>query len=415
MDSVNWIINKRAWSDVHSKWPERVIPRDVPRIVRKFHAQIPGYRISPLKGLDRLASMLGVGGIWVKDESQRLALNSFKVLGGSYAIYNVLRQKLGLLSREVSLAELTSPEAREKLGVITFATATDGNHGRGVAWAARKLGHRAIIYVPRGTAQARIDAIKGYGAKVIVIDGNYDEAVDKIKEDARKQGWQVVSDTAWEGYEDIPTWIMQGYTTLFSEAQEQLAAQGIIKPTHVFVQAGVGSLSGSAVAFYRTLLGSEAPLFTVVEPTNAACLFESARIGDGKPYKIEGSLDTIMAGLSCGRPNPIAWNVLWDCTHVFISCPDFVAARGMRMYAVPLAGDPFIVSGESGAVTLGVLSLIMQRPELAPLRRRLSLGQDSQVLLVNSEGNTDPDDFRKVVWEGAHAVPRGFKVTELRS
>lgn len=415
MESINWIINKRAWSDTHSEWPERVIPSDVPRVVRKFHAQIPGYRISPLKSLNRLASMLGLGGIWVKDESQRLELNSFKVLGGSFAIYNVLRQKLGLLSKELSLAELTSPEVREKLGVITFATATDGNHGRGVAWAASKLGHRSVIYVPKGTAPARIDAIRSYGADVTVIDGNYDDAVEQIKEDARKYGWQVVSDTAWEGYEDIPVWIMQGYTTLFSEAQEQMAARGIIKPTHVFIQAGVGSLSASAVAFYRNLFGPEAPLFTIVEPTNAACLFESTRIGDGNPYKIEGDLNTIMAGLACGRPNPIAWRVLWDCAHVFISCPDFVAARGMRMYAVPLAGDPFIVSGESGAVTLGVLSLIMQRPELAPLRKRLGLGPDSQVLLVNSEGNTDPDDFRKVVWEGAHAVPQGFKVTQLES
>ncbi len=413
MESINWIINHRAWSCAHSKWAERVILRGVPQTVRKFHAQIPGYRISPLKGLDRLAAMLGLGGIWVKDESQRLALNSFKVLGGSFAIYNVLRQKLGLSSSDVSFAALTSPEARAKLGVITFATATDGNHGRGVAWAASKLGHRAIIYVPNGTAQARIDAIKGYGAEVVVIDGNYDAAVEQIKNDARAHGWQVVSDTAWEKYEDIPVWIMQGYTTMFSEAQEQLAAQGIIKPTHVFLQAGVGSLSAAGVAFYRNLFGADAPLVTIVEPTTAACLFESARIGDGKPYQIEGDLTTIMAGLACGRPNPIAWNVLWDCAHVFVSCPDFVAARGMRMYAVPLAGDPFIVSGESGAVTLGVLSFIMQRPELVPLRDRLGLGPESQVLLINSEGNTDPDDFRKVVWEGAHAVPQGFKVTQL--
>ena len=415
MESINWIINKRAWSDLHSEWPQRVIPSDVPRVVRKFHEQIPGYRISPLKGLDRLAAMLGLGGIWVKDESQRLALNSFKVLGGSYAIYNVLRERLGLLSEDLSLAELTSPDTKKKLGTITFATATDGNHGRGVAWAAEKLGHRSIVYVPKGTAQARIDAIKGYGAQVTVIDGNYDDSVDRIKEDAKKHGWQVVSDTAWEGYEDIPTWIMQGYSTLFSEAQEQMAAQGIIKPSHVFMQAGVGSLSAAAVAFYRNLFGPQGPRFTIVEPTNAACLFESARIGDGKPYKIEGDLNTIMAGLSCGRPNPIAWKVLWDCTHVFMSCPDFVAARGMRMYAVPLAGDPFIVSGESGAVTLGALSFVMQRSELAPLREKLGLGPDSHVLLVNSEGNTDPDDFRKVVWEGAHAVPQGFSVTQLNS
>ena len=413
MESINWVLNKRAWSCTHSDAVDRVLPEGVVQETRKFHAQIPGYRISPLKGLDRLASMLGVGGIWVKDESQRLELNSFKVLGGSFAIYNVLRQKLGLLDTPLSLAELGSPEIRKKLGTITFAAATDGNHGRGVAWAASKLGHRSVIYVPRGTAPARVEAIRGYGAEVRVIDANYDETVEKLTEDAAEHGWQVISDTAWQGYEDIPVWVMQGYTTMYSEAQEQLAAQGIIKPTHVFLQAGVGALAASGVAFYRRLFGTEAPLFATVEPTNAACLFESMRIGDGKPYKIEGDLKTIMAGLSCGRPNPIAWNVLWDCAHVAISCPDFVAARGMRMYAVPLAGDPFIVSGESGAVTLGALSFIMQRSELSQLRDRLGLESDSQVLLLNTEGNTDPDDFRRVVWEGEHSVPQGFKVTQL--
>ena len=413
MESINWVLNKRAWSCAHSDAVDRVLPEGVVQETRRFHAQIPGYRISPLKGLDRLASMLGVGGIWVKDESQRLELNSFKVLGGSFAIYNVLRQKLGLLDTPLSLAELSAPDMREKLGTITFAAATDGNHGRGVAWAANKLGHRSVVYVPRGTASARIEAIRGYGAEVRVIDANYDDTVEKLTEDAAKHGWQVISDTAWKGYEDIPVWVMQGYTTMYSEAQEQMAAQGIIKPTHVFLQAGVGALAASGVAFYRRLFGTEAPLFATVEPTNAACLFESARMGDGKPYKIEGDLKTIMAGLSCGRPNPIAWNVLWDCAHVAISCPDFVAARGMRMYAVPLAGDPFIVSGESGAVTLGVLSFIMQRSELSQLRNRLGLGPDSQVLLLNTEGNTDPDDFRRIVWEGEHSVPQGFKVTQL--
>ena len=413
MDSINWILNRRAWSCEESASAERVIHDGVATATRRFHSQIAGYRISPLKGLRNLSSMLHLGGIWVKDESQRLDLNSFKVLGGSYAIYNVLRRKLGLADSEGTLDELRSQEVRARLGTMTFAAATDGNHGRGVAWAAQKLGHECVIYVPRGTAEARIAAIEGYGAQVTVIDGNYDEAVEKVWEDAEASGWQVISDTSWQGYEDIPIWVMQGYATLFSEAQEQLAAQGIIRPTHVFLQAGVGALAASGVAFYRSLFGSSAPLVTVVEPTSTACLFESVRIGEGKPYQIEGDLHTIMAGLSCGRPNPIAWDVLWDCAHVFVSCPDFVAARGMRIYAVPLSGDPFIVSGESGAVTLGVLSLVMQRPELAPLRDRLGLDSDSQVLLINSEGNTAPDEFRRVVWEGALGVPTSFGVSQV--
>lgn len=413
MESINWILNRRAWECEDSEAARRIIPNSVATATRRFHSQIPGYRISPLKSLGRLASMLHLGGIWVKDESQRLELNSFKVLGGSYAIYNVLRRKLGLADSQVTLDDLRSQEVRDRLGILTFAAATDGNHGRGVAWAAEKLGHRCVIYVPRGTAAARISAIEGYGAQVTVIDGNYDEAVERIWEDAETNGWEVISDTAWQGYEDIPTWVMQGYATLFAEAQEQLAAQGIVRPTHVFLQAGVGALAASGVAYYRSLFGSSAPLTTIVEPTTTACLFESVRIGEGKPYQIEGDLHTIMAGLSCGRPNPIAWDVLWDCAQVFIACPDFVAARGMRIYAVPLSDDPFVVSGESGAVTLGVLSLIMQRSELAPLRDRLGLGDDSHVLLINSEGNTAPDEFRRVVWEGALGVPASFGVSEV--
>jgi len=413
MESINWILNQRAWSCDESPAVQHVMQEGISTVTRRFHGQIPGYRISPLKSLRRLADMLHLGGIWVKDESQRLELDSFKVLGGSYAIYNVLRQRLGLVGSEVTLDDLRSPEVRRRLGTLTFAAATDGNHGRGVAWAAEKLGHESVIYVPRGTAAARISAIERYGARVTVIDGNYDDAVEKIWKDAEANGWQVISDTAWHGYEDIPVWVMQGYATLFSEAQEQLAAQGIVRPTHLFLQAGVGALAASGVAHYRSLFGPSAPLATIVEPTAAACLFESVRIGEGKPYQIQGDLQTIMAGLSCGRPNPIAWDVLWDCAHVFVSCPDFVAARGMRVYAVPLAGDPFIVSGESGAVTLGVLTFLMQRPELAPLRDRLGLGRDSQVLLVNSEGNTAPDEFRKVVWEGALGVPASFRVSEV--
>jgi diaminopropionate ammonia-lyase len=413
MESINWILNRRAWSCKESSAAKRVIADGVSTTTRRFHSQIPGYKISPLKSLHKLASMLGLGGIWVKDESQRLELNSFKVLGGSYAIYNVLRQKLGLIDSELTLNDLRKPGYRDKLGTLTFAAATDGNHGRGVAWAAEKLGHKCVIYVPRGTAQSRISAIEGYGAQVKVIDGNYDEAVERIWKDAKMNGWQVISDTAWQGYEEIPIWVMQGYATLFSESQEQLAAQGIIRPSHIFLQAGVGALAASGVAYYRSLFGDKAPLVTIVEPTSTACLFESVRIGEGKPYQIEGDLHTIMAGLSCGRPNPIAWDVLWDCAHVFISCPDFVAARGMRVYAVPLSEDPFIVSGESGAVTLGVLTFIMQRSELAPLRERLGLDRESQVLLINSEGNTAPDEFRKVVWEGALGVPPTFSVSQV--
>ncbi|MFO8033834.1 MAG: diaminopropionate ammonia-lyase [Candidatus Bipolaricaulota bacterium] len=410
MESLNWLVNRGAEHQSCGRSARELVPPELSGAVRQFHGQIPGFRATPLKKLGRLADMLGVGGIWVKDESQRCELTSFKVLGGSYAIYQLLKRRLGE-SREISFEKLTSAEVRQEFGDLTFAAATDGNHGRGVAWAASKLGQRAVIYVPRGTAPARIDAIRGHGAEVHVIEGTYDDAVELVQSDADRHGWVVVSDTSWEGYEEIPRWVMQGYTTMFSEAQEQLGGVGVSRPTHVFLQAGVGSLAAAAVAFYRTLLGERVPEFVIVEPSKAACLFESVRIGDGRPYKFEGELDTIMAGLSCGKPNPLAWKVLRACARVFVACPDYVAARGMRIYAVPLEGDPFVVSGESGAVTLGVLSLVMQRPELAPLKEALQLNRNAQVLLVNSEGNTDPHHFRKVVWEGAHAMPSSIAIS----
>lgn len=406
---IKWVENLRARAGERTELLHRIIPPGISRLTRSFHRQIPGYRVSPLKGLNNLAAMLGLGGIWVKDESLRLELNSFKVLGGSFAIYQLLKKKLGMEHLEVPLRELTSPAIMKKLGLITFAAATDGNHGRGVAWAASKLGHKAVIYVHKGTSPARIKAIESYGAKVTVIDGTYDDAVRQVNLDAQERGWQVISDTSWQGYEEIPLWVMQGYTTMLSEAQEQLAAQGIVAPTHLFVQAGVGALAASAIGFYRDLFGPKAPISAVVEPEAAACLYTSAQKGDGEPHSFSGPLDTIMAGLACGEPSPLAWRLLWDCADVFISCPDYVAAKGMRVYGIPLRGDPFIVSGESGAVTLGALMFILRRKDAKPLRELLRLGPQSQVLLINTEGNTDPQHFRDVVWDGADAVPEEYR------
>ena len=406
---LQWTVNRRAVDCDPTAVLDRIMPQGVIQEARGFHRQIPDFRSSPLKGLGNLAAMTGVGGIWVKDEAQRLDLNSFKVLGGSFAIYRFLRQRLGIEDRELTFAELTSGEVRERLGPITFATATDGNHGRGVAWAASTLKQKSVIYVHSKTSEARIRAIAGQGAEVKVIDGTYDDAVRQITLDAQENGWQVISDTSWEGYEEIPIWIMQGYTTLFSEAQEQLAAQGLVKPTHLFVQAGVGALAAAGIAFYHRLLGAEAPVCVVVEPTEAACLLLSARSGDGEPRHFPGELDTIMAGLACGDPSPVAWQLLWDCADAFVASPDYVAAKGMRVFGVPLDGDPPVISGESGAVTLGALMFLMESSEGAPLREELGLGPGSQVLLINSEGNTDPDYFRRVTWEGDNAVPEEFR------
>lgn len=406
---LHWVVNPNA--DRHSGTDslDVILPEGAAQAARRFHRGISGFRFSPLKGLSALAEMLGLGGLSTKDEAMRLSLSSFKVLGGSFAIYKVLQQKLGLETRELTFDELISDEIRERIGPITFATATDGNHGRGVAWAANKLRQPCVIYVHSKTSRARVEAIESHGARVEIIDGTYDDAVRQITADADSNGWQVVSDTSWDGYEEIPIWIMQGYTTLFSEAQEQLAAQGVVKPTHLFIQAGVGALAASGVAFYHRIFGTEAPITVIVEPAQAACLLQSARAGDGQPRHFAGDLNTIMAGLACGDPSPIAWRLLWDRANAFVSVPDYVAAKGMRVYGVPLEGDPPVISGESGAVTLGAVMFIMEAPEGRELRQALDLGPESHVLLVNSEGNTDPDYFRQVVWEGGNAVPDSYR------
>lgn len=409
---IQWIANTHALENPKSRLAAELFPQGLPQKVRRLHSSIPGYRMSPLKSLPNLARRIGVGGIWVKDESARLSLNSFKVLGGAYAIYRKLLERGGYEPDELTLKDLLQldGEHREKLGHPVFATATDGNHGTGVAWAANKMGFPAIIYVHSLTTKDRIRGIERQGGHVVVVDGNYDDAVRQATKDAEKNGWEIISDTSWEGYEEVPRWIMQGYATMFVEAQEQFSGQGLSRPTHLLVQAGVGSLAAAAIGFYSVLFEDNVPLSMVVEPTKAACLFESMRIGDGKPHSVTGELDTIMAGLACGDPNPLAWETLYNCADFFAKCPDYVAAKGMRVYSTPLPGDPFIVSGESGAVTLGALMYTMEYDGAGDLREAMGLNEESQVLLINSEGNTSPEDFRSVVWEGSMPVPEEFKI-----
>lgn len=406
----SWILRPNAHQDISDA--QRMFPISIAREARAFHRQIPGYNQTRLVCLSRLANMLGLGGIYVKDESQRLTLNSFKVTGGSYALYRFLKRKLGIPDdQQISFAQLTSPETKAKIGTITFAAATDGNHGRGVAWAASKLGQKCVIYVHSGTSQPRIDAIRSYGATVRVIPGNYDHAVRQLTEDARVHGWEVISDTSWPGYVEVPTWIMQGYTTMYLETQEELAGLGISRPTHVFIQAGVGALAAATIGFYSALFPDNPPKFVVVEPDKAACLYKSAQVNDGEPHTLEGSLDTICAGLACGEPSQVAWRVLKNDADVFMQVPDYVAARGMRIYAVPLKGDEFIISGESGAITMGALYSLLTEPKAKPLVEALGLDSSSQILLVNTEGNTDPIEFRQILWDGADPVPTEYHTT----
>ena len=403
---IKWIIKNRKTKDVGAA--RQMFPIETVRVSSRFHRQIPGYVMSPLRSLPHLARMFKVGGFWVKDEAVRLELNSFKVLGGSFALYRFIQERLGIADEAMRYDYLTSDEVKEKLGVITFASATDGNHGRGIAWAAEKLGQKCVIYVHEETSKRRIDAIKSYGAVVKVIPGNYDDAVRQIVVDAEKNGWEIISDTSWNGYTTVPGWIMQGYTTMMAEIQEQFSGQGIIKPTHVLVQAGVGALAAAVIGYYHSLFGQDAPKCIVVEPENAACLFRTAEMDDGKVHSVGGNLDTIMAGLACGEPSPIAWDILKDIVDAYVVVPDYIAAKGMRIYATPLAGDPFVISGESGAVTLGALVAILKENGVDELRDFLGIDEDSQVLFINTEGNTDPVQFRQIIWEGSNPVPKEF-------
>ena len=242
-----------------------------------------------------------------------------------------------------------------------------------------------------------------------VGDGNYDDAVRRAAKDAEENGWYVVSDTSWDGYTEIPTWIMQGYTSMLLECQEQFAGMGIQKPTHVFVQAGVGALAGAVVGFYTALFPENPPLFVIVEPDKAPCVYESIKAGDGKCHSVKGDLDTIMAGLACGDPSPLAFKILNGNGDVFMEVPDYIAARGMRILSCPLKGDPFIISGESGAVPLGALYSLMTENTDEELKNALGLNEDSLVFMINTEGNTDPKHFRRIIWDGQDPVPREYR------
>lgn len=369
--------------------------------IRKFHETVPGYQATPLVRLDGLAVTLGVKRIYVKDESKRFGLNAFKGLGGVYAVTRVLCRELGLDIKKVSFADLQTREIKEKIKDIVFITATDGNHGRGVAWAANQYGCKSYIYMTKGTAQSRVDAIKAVGAEdVIVTDMNYDDTVRLAARLAEENGWKLTQDTAWEGYEEIPEWITQGYTTMGAEILDQLRLDGVTKPTHLFLQAGVGSYAGSILGYFANRFDGQPPVTTIVEPVNVACVFESALAGDGKPHAVTGIQETIMAGLNCGEPCLTTWGILRDLSAFYAACPDFVTAKGMRTLACPLNGDPKIVSGESGAVGIGLLALLMEREDMEKARRVMGFDENSVVLLISTEGDTDPVDYYKVVYNG---------------
>ncbi len=364
--------------------------------VQGFHASFPIYKETPLVEFKNTANALGLGAFYVKDESHRFGLNAFKVLGGSFAIGHYIAQKLGMNITDLPYEKMVSPEIKEKLGSLTFVTATDGNHGRGVAWTANQLGQHSVVYMPKGSAAQRLNNILAEGSDASITELNYDDAVRLANKQAEEKGWVMVQDTAWEGYQDIPAWIMQGYVTMGLEAYRQLPQ----KPTHIFLQAGVGSLAGSITGFFAALYGDDRPIITVVEPNKAECIYRTAAARDGKLHFVTGQMDTLMAGLACGEPCSIGWEVLKNYADHFISCPDYVAAKGMRILGNPIPGDQRVISGESGAATLGCVAEIMTNPNLAHMKETLKLDQDSRVLFFSTEGDTDQENYRAIVWDG---------------
>ncbi len=400
MEKILWALNKMPKSEDKCL---SVMSIENVRQARQFHKSFPQYSITPLAKLDGMAEELGLGGLFVKDESYRFGLNAFKVLGGSFAMARYIASEMGRDVSEMTYDYLTGEKFREEFGQATFFTATDGNHGRGVAWAANKLGQKAVVHMPKGSTKSRFDNIAKEGAKVTIEEVNYDDCVRMAAAEAEATPHGVVvQDTAWEGYEEIPAWIMQGYGSMAGEAAEQLREVSVNRPTHVFVQAGVGSLAGAVVGYFANLYPENPPKFIVMEAGAAACLYKGAVAGDGEPRIVGGDLQTIMAGLACGEPNIIGWDILRNHVSAFVSCPDWVSAKGMRMLAAPVKGDPKVVSGESGAVGMGVISSIMQDDAYKELRDALELNRDSKVLMFSTEGDTDPDKYKQIVWGGEY-------------
>ena len=397
--NIQMLVNSRKYP---SQCPE-FLSREATEPVRHFHESLKKFAPTPLVELSALAKRLGVAAIYVKDESKRFGLNAFKGLGGVYALCRVVCQQLGLDHRTVTMEQLQLPENREKIEKMVFVTTTDGNHGKGVSWAAGLLGAKSYVYMPRGSVEARAQAIRDAGsAEVTITDLGYDDAVRYAAKMAEENGWFLVQDTAWPGYDIVPRWIIQGYTTMVYEALDQMELLGRSRPTHVFLQAGVGAMAGGVTGALACTYGEDMPCVSVVEPDQVACIFESVRRNDGGEHKATGSEVTIMAGLNCAEPCQVTWPILRDYTGFCFACPDTVSARGMRVLAAPAGEDRPVTSGESGAVTMGLLSLLLERRELEDFRKTLGLDENSVILLFNTEGDTDPAGYRNIVYNGAY-------------
>lgn len=339
----------------------------------------PGYKPTPLRRLDGLAAETGVGAVLYKDESERFGLGSFKALGGAYAVYRLLAEQ----------------KYREATSKITVTCATDGNHGRSVAWGASMFGCKCAIYLHEGVSKGREDAIVSYGADVVRAGAIYDDSVKQCAEDADRMGRFVISDTSYNGYMDVPRTVMQGYSIMAEEILGEMSEP----PTHVFIQGGVGGLAASMCAYFWESLGVDRPVTVVVEPENADCLYQTSRAGT--PVAVEGDLDTITAGLACGEVSLLAWKILRCGADYFMTIPDELAANTMLVLADGPFGDRPIVSGESGAAGLAGFLAVAKNDKA---RNSLGLDKESRVLVFGTEGATDPEIYADIVGRKSEEV-----------
>ncbi len=353
--------------------------------------QWAGYQPTPLYDLSGLAADLGLGAIYYKDEGPRFGLGSFKALGGAYAGACVLQRAISeRLGREVSLAEVRSGALADEAAKITLASATDGNHGRSLAWGAQMFGADCQIFIHKDVSQGRADAMRALGANVVVVDGDYDESVRAAKQQASLNGWYVVSDTSWAGYTQPPRDVMAGYSVMTFEVIDALPET----PSHVFLQGGVGGLAASVTAAVRQRWGA-GPRIVVVEPELAACLFDSAKAGRVTEFVIK--VETVMAGLSCGVPSDLAWEILSQEASDYVTIPDAFIGPVMRHLAKPESGDAPIEAGESAVA--GLAAVIAAALDVY-LREKLGLGTHAKVLVIGSEGVTDREIYNRIMQGG---------------
>ena len=339
-----------------------------------FHSSLLNYYPTPLVHLPNLSNKYKVKNIYIKDESFRFGLNTFKGLGASYAINQILKEK---------------PQ------IETFCTSTDGNHGRAVAWAAHFFNKKAVVFVPECTTNMRIEAIEKEGAKVEKVNGNYDETCFYAEEASKKNGWELILDTVLKNHEEIPAQIMAGYLTLFQEMEDSLHLLPRAKIDIVFLQAGVGSFAGAGISYYLERYGINRPKIVIVEPKEADAILSSLK--KGKITTSQGNHKTIMAGLNCGTPSMGAWDLLKNGTDVSIKIDDEYSKQAIRELYFPNGSDPKIISGESGVGGLAGFIAIMRENEFRPLLKELNINKKTNILFISTEGATDINVFNEII------------------